>query len=87
MHGVAAPLFRGSSRAGAVLGYWAEAAWGLFGKRPPVPALPLLLIRYSYPMEPSAAQRELHWPIRPLSSTLRDALDWYSSIGYLRARP
>lgn len=83
MHGVAPPSFRGSSRAFAALSYWAEAAYGVFGKQSPAPALPMLLVRYSYPSDPSPEQRELGTVIRPLSSTLRDAIDWYSSIGYL----
>jgi len=86
MHGVSPPSLRGSSRASAALSYWAEAAFGVFGRPSPFPALPMLLIRYSYPMDPSPAQRELGTIIRPLSSTLRDAIDWYSSIGYLSPR-
>jgi nucleoside-diphosphate-sugar epimerase len=81
--GVRAPRLRASTRVGAALSYWAEAAFGLAGRRSPVPALPMLLVRYSYPMEPSAAQRQLGGSVRSLSATLRDAIAWYRDIGYV----
>lgn len=83
MSGARPPLLPGSTRVGAALAYLAEAAAGLAGAAPPVPALPLLLLRYGYPMERSAAQRSLGVVPRPLSATLRDALRWYRSIGHL----
>lgn len=83
MHGVAPPRLRGSTRLGAALTYLAEAAYGAAGRTSPVPALPLLLFRYGYPMEPGAEQRALGVVARPLSETLRDAIDWYASIGYV----
>lgn len=83
MAGAPAPRLRGSTRLGAALSYWAEATWGAFGKRSPMPALPLLLLRYSYPMRPSRAQRELGGAVRPLAATLRDAIAWYRSIDYI----
>jgi dihydroflavonol-4-reductase len=83
IHGVRPPRVRVPTRLGAALAYWAEAAFGAFGQRSPIPALPMLLLRYSYPMSPGAAQLRLGGAIRPLSSTLRDAIDWYGSIGYL----
>ncbi len=89
IHEIRPPRLHGSSWLGAGLAYWAEAALGVLGERSPMPALPLLLVRYSYPMEAArshAAQRELCPATRPLSSTLRDAIDWYGSIGYLGAR-
>lgn len=86
MYGVRAPRLPASTRLGAALGYLAEAAAGVVGRAPPFPALPLLLIRYAYPMERSPAQRALGVPLRPLSTTLRDAIAWYESIGHLRPR-
>lgn len=83
MYGVRAPVLRGSTRVGAALGYLAEATWGAFGKRPPTPALTMLLVRYGYPMSQSPAQRELAPVERPLEETLRDAIAWYRSIGHV----
>lgn len=83
IHGVRPPRLRMPTRLGAALSYWAEASWATLGRRAPFPALPLLLLRYSYPMRPGAAQRRLGGALRPLSATLRDAIDWYSSIDYL----
>lgn len=83
MHGVPAPRLRGSTRLGAALTYLTEAAYGAVGRAPPVPALPLLLFRYGYPMDPGPEQRALGVTARPLGATLRDAIDWYASLGYV----
>jgi hypothetical protein len=55
----------------------------VLGLNSPVPSLPSLLARYSYPMAAGPAQQRLGIVPRPLSETLRDAINWYASVGYL----
>ena len=81
---VHSPRFPASTLFGAGVAVWGDYVWGLCGVDTPVPSLPILLTRYSYPMEAGAIQRQLGVVARPLASTLRDALQWYASIGYIR---
>lgn len=81
--GVRPPPLFGSTRCAASLALWGEAGWGLLGLNSPVPSLPSLLARYSYPMTPGPAQQQLRIVPRPLGETLRDAINWYASVGYL----
>ena len=84
IYGVSPPKLRGSTRIGAALAYWSEAAFGAVGKRPPVSALSMLLVRYAYPMAPISALSALGVTPRPLDETLRDSIRWYSQTGYLK---
>jgi len=81
--GVRPPPLYGSTRCAAGLALLGEAGWGALGLNSPVPSLPSLLARYSYPMTPGTAQEQLGIVPRPLSETLRDAINWYASAGYL----
>jgi hypothetical protein len=83
--GVRPPPLFGSTRCAATLALWGEAGWGLLGLNSPIPSLPSLLARYSYPMTPGLAQQRLRIALRPLEDTLRDAINWYASAGYLEA--
>lgn len=82
MFGVAPPRLNASTRLGAALAYVGEAAFGALGRTSPLPALPFLLMRYSYPMRALPEQVALAGSPRPFLESLRDAIDWYSSIGY-----
>jgi len=84
---VSRPCLPASTRYGAALALWGEAGWGLLGMDSPVPSLPILLARYSYPMVAGELQRRLGVVPRPLASTLRDAIKWYASTGYLEHAP
>lgn len=81
------PRLPGSTRFGAALALWGDAAWGSLGIAAPIPSLPVLLARYSYPMAPGTLQRQLDVTARPLPATLRDAIRWYASVGYLDHAP
>jgi nucleoside-diphosphate-sugar epimerase len=59
--GIRPPSLVGSTRYGACLALWGDIGWGMLGLRSPVPSLPILLVRYSYPMQPSPDQT----PTRP----------------------
>jgi dihydroflavonol-4-reductase len=80
--GAPAPRIQVSARLAAGGALWAEAAWAFFGYPSPLPAIGLLLILESYPMQPSVEQRALGALPRPLDETLRDSIAWYRRIGY-----
>jgi dihydroflavonol-4-reductase len=79
---VPAPRLQVSARLAAGGALWAEAAWAFFGHPSPLPAIGLLLILDSYPMQPSLEQRALGALPRPLDETLRDSIAWYHRLGY-----
>ena len=80
--GVPAPRRRWPARlvAGGMLSV--EAGWALLQRPSPAPALGTLLVLDSHAMPPGDVQRRLGVLPRPLTETLRDALDWYREIGY-----
>jgi dihydroflavonol-4-reductase len=80
--GAPAPRLQVSARLAAGGALWAEAAWAFFGHPSPLPAIGLLLILDSYPMQPSVEQRALGALPRPLDDTLRDSIAWYRRLGY-----
>jgi dihydroflavonol-4-reductase len=47
------------------------------------PSLGMILLLEQRWESPSSAQRDLGVPLRPLSRTLAEAIDWYREIGYL----
>jgi dihydroflavonol-4-reductase len=67
---------------GVIATYWSELALGAIGRSPPLPALAPMLTMLHDSFDPSPIQSELGIVPRPLSGTLRDAIDWYRHIGY-----
>jgi dihydroflavonol-4-reductase len=58
-----------------------DAAASLLGRESPYPALSVMLIGASEPLEVSDVQRELGAAPRELDETLRDAIAWYRAAG------
>lgn len=79
------PLFRASTRATATAFYWTELLFEAMGRRAPFPSLPALLLCEARATGLGDAQRALGVLPRPLDETLRDAIEWYWQLGYLRA--
>ena len=67
---------------GMIATYWSELALGAIGLPPPLPALAPMLTMLHDSFDSSPIQAELGIVPRPLSGTLRDAIDWYRHIGY-----
>jgi dihydroflavonol-4-reductase len=67
---------------GVIATYWSELALGAIGLPPPLPALAPMLTMLHDSFDSSPIQAELGIVPRPLSGTLRDAIDWYRHIGY-----
>ena len=80
--GVAPPRLAVPAPFGLAGLYWIETLLALGGSKSPYPSLPMMLVASSYAAAPSATQRALHPTIRPLDSSLTDAIDWYRRIGY-----
>lgn len=76
------PSLRGSALIGAAGLFWTETLFAVAGKKSPWPSLPMLLTAVSRAMEQSPEQRALDISPCPVAETLRDAVNWYRSIGY-----
>ncbi|MEM7439050.1 MAG: NAD-dependent epimerase/dehydratase family protein [Pseudomonadota bacterium] len=63
--------------------YWAETALALAGRQTPWPSLTAMLVAAGYKAPQSAAQVALAPNLRPLETTIRDAIAWYKDIGRL----
>lgn len=62
---------------GAAVAYAAERAGQLAGQATRVPSVGTLLLLAQRWELPSAPQRALHMPLRPLARTVADTIDWY----------
>lgn len=80
--GAQPPRFYTPATLSLLTSYWLEASLALIGQRAPLPSLAVMLTCEHMWLTPSTAQRELGVTLRPLSATLRDAVQWYRSIGY-----
>ncbi len=80
--GVAAPRLVAPITLTAIASYWSEVALGAVGMRPPLPAIAPLLTMMHDSFDTGRVQGELGITPRPLSATLRDAVEWYRRIGY-----
>jgi dihydroflavonol-4-reductase len=78
------PILRASTRAAATAFYWTEWFFEAMGRRAPFPSLPALLLCEARATGIGDAQRALGVMPRPLDETLRDAIEWYWQLGYLR---
>lgn len=74
---VRTPPLVAPARVGAWTMVWAETVAAMAGQPPLLPSLSALLVCDSLPRAPSAHQRRLGVPIRPLEATLKDAMAWY----------
>lgn len=79
--GTATPSHRFPLSFLALSAYTAEALLGLAGLRTPLPSLVPILISQQERITSGRAS-ELRIPVRPLSETLNDAIDWYRALGY-----
>lgn len=78
--GVAPPTLRATLSVAIAGSYWTELAAAIVGRDAPWPSLPVLLTAAGRAMEQSPEQRALGVPLRPLSETLIDAINWYRSF-------
>jgi len=62
--------------------YWSEIALGAIGRQPPLPTLAPMLTMLHDPFDTGRVQADVGIVPRPLSATLRDAIEWYRAIGY-----
>ncbi len=67
---------------GVVATYLSEIALGAIGARPPLPTLAPMLTMLHDSIDVGRVQADLEIVPRPLSATLRDAIEWYRTIGY-----
>lgn len=81
--GVPSPAIAVPSVFGAVGSYWFETLCAMSGRAAPWPSLPALLVQSGHPARPSPGQLAVQERLRPLETTLLDALEWYRSIGYI----
>lgn len=80
--GVTPPRVVAPITLGLIATYLSEVALGTIGLPPLLPALAPMLTMLHDSFDPSTLQVELGIVPRPLSGTLRDAVDWYRQIGY-----
>jgi dihydroflavonol-4-reductase len=67
---------------GVIATYLSEVALGALGARPPLPTLAPMLTMLHDSVDVGRVQADLGIVPRPLSATLRDAIEWYRAIGY-----
>ena len=80
---VPSPRIKVPSLVGLAGLYWIETACAMAGRQTPWPSLPMLLVEASYAADPSPQQKALLPRLRPLETTLRDAIAWYRRIGHV----
>jgi hypothetical protein len=62
--------------------FWWELAFGIAGRKTPLPTLTMIFATLFQWVVPDEAQTRLNVALRPLDETIRDSIEWYRRIGY-----
>jgi nucleoside-diphosphate-sugar epimerase len=82
MGGVRAPRIASSATLAMVGSYLVELAYSMLGEQTPIISAGMMMATAVDYLQPGPALNELGITPRPLTDTIRDAIEWYRSIGY-----
>ena len=80
--GVAAPRFSGSSLLALPASFWWELAFGLAGRRTPLPTITMIFATLVQWVAQDKMQTRLEVFQRPLDETIKDSIEWFRRMGY-----